>query len=257
MNGSPAAGGYDAAYFPRLAELEAGNFWFRARNRLLLRLLARHGRGVRDYLEVGCGTGFVLGAVARRFPAWNMHGSEWLEGSLACAQARAPRARLLRLDARALPFEAAFDAIGAYDVLEHIAEDTAALASIHRALRPGGIVALSVPQHAWLWSEQDVAARHVRRYARGELETKLRDAGFEMLWSSSFTSLLLPLMALSRLRHARSTHPHDPLAELRLPRFLDAAFDLVMRLEGGLLAAGLRLPVGGSRVVVAHKPEPR
>lgn len=253
---SARGGGFDATYFPRLAALEAGNFWFRARNRLLLRLLARYGAGVGDYLEVGCGTGYVLAAVAARFPSWSVCGSEFLDGGLAFARGRVPRARLLQLDARALPFEAAFDAIGAYDVLEHIDDDALALRGIHRALRPGGIVLLSVPQHPWLWSPQDEAAHHVRRYARGELERKLRTAGFEPLWSSSFTALLLPLMALSRLRPARAGADHDALAELALPRALDAALDAVMRVEAALLAAGLRFPAGGSRVVLARRGGP-
>lgn len=247
------SGGYDAAFFPKLAALEAGNFWFRARNRLLLRLLARHGSHVRDYLEVGCGTGFVLAAVAERFPGWCISGSEFLADSLPYARARVPRAHLLQLDARALPFDADFDAIGAYDVLEHIDDDGAALRSIHEALRADGIVALTVPQHPWLWSEQDVAAHHVRRYARGELEAKLRAAGFAILWSGSFTSVLLPLMMLSRLRPRRPDAAYDPLAELALPRPLDALLDLAMRIEGALVAFGIRLPVGGSRVVIARK----
>jgi SAM-dependent methyltransferase len=251
---STRTGGYDAAYFPKLAALEAGNFWFRARNRLLLRLLGRYAGHVRDYLEVGCGTGFVLAAVADRFPAWHISGSEFLADSLPFARARVPRASLLQLDARALPFESAFDAVGAYDVLEHIDDDGAALASIHRALRADGIVLLTVPQHRWLWSEQDEAAHHVRRYARGELEAKLRDAGFAVAWSGSFTSVLLPLMVLSRLR-PRRRGPHDALAELALPRPVDALFDLAMRFEGLLLAAGLRLPAGGSRVVVARRQD--
>ena len=250
---STRSGGYDPAFFPKLAALEAGNFWFRARNRLLLRLLARYAGHVHDYLEVGCGTGFVLAAVADRFPDWRISGSEFLADSLPFARARVPRASLLQLDARALPFDAGFDVIGAYDMLEHIDDDGAALRSIHQALRADGIVALTVPQHPWLWSEQDVAAHHVRRYARDELEAKLRDTGFSIIWSGSFTSVLLPLMVLSRLRPRRATSAYDPLAELALPKPVDVMLDVAMRIEGALVAAGLRLPVGGSRVVIARK----
>lgn len=246
--------GYDAAHFPRLAALEAGNFWFRARNRLLLRLLARHAAEDCDYLEIGCGTGFVLAAVAARFPRWRISGSEVLADGLAFASRRVPGARLFQMDARVIPFRAAFDVIGAYDVLEHIDDDARVLQEMHTALRPRGVAVLSVPQHRWLWSAQDDAAHHARRYARGELECKLLAAGFDVLWSSSFTTLLLPLMALSRLRPRRSAH--DAYAELSLPRSIDALFDLVMRIEGALLAMGLRLPAGGSRVVVARKGIP-
>jgi SAM-dependent methyltransferase len=248
--------GYDASYFRVLASLEAGNFWFRARRRVLLRLLARHARQTRDYLEVGCGTGFMLEAVAERFADWRIGGSEILVAGLPFAAARVPRAELFQMDACRMPFRDAYDAIGAYDVLEHIHDDTAALAGIHAALRPGGTAVLSVPQHPALWSAQDDAAHHVRRYARGELEHKLRDAGFGIVWSGSFLVLLLPLMLASRLRPKRAPS-HDPFAELRVAPSLDRLLSAAMRIEEILLAAGMRSPVGGSRIVVARKePSP-
>lgn len=246
--------GYDAAHFPRLAVLEARNFWFRARNRLLLHLFGKYAPATGDYLEVGCGTGFVLEAVSHRFPGWNLHGSEILAEGLRFAADRVPRATLFQMDARQVPFRAAFDAIGAFDVLEHIDDDTRVLHQLHRALRPGGVALFAVPQHPWLWSAQDREAHHVRRYARGELERKLRGAGFTPCWSGSYLTLLLPVLAMSRLRPERANKPHDPFAELRLPAWLDATLDAVMRLEGWLIRIGVRFPVGASRVVVARKP---
>ncbi len=48
-------------------------------------------------------------------------------------------------------------------------------------------------------SQVDDISYHVRRYRRGELSRKLADAGFEILFSTSYTVSLLPLMAASRL----------------------------------------------------------
>lgn len=76
------------------------------------------------------------------------------------------RAACAQMDARAIPAEAVFDLIGAFDVIEHIEEDEAALAAIHRALAPGGVAIIAVPQHPWLWSEADDVAHHARRYSR-------------------------------------------------------------------------------------------
>ena len=78
----------------------------------------------------------------------------------------------MQLDARELPYEAAFDAVGAFDVIEHITEDERVLASMHRALKPGGVLIVTVPQHKWLWSWTDEQARHKRRYGRRELSTR-------------------------------------------------------------------------------------
>jgi SAM-dependent methyltransferase len=79
-----------------------------------------------------------------------------------------------------LPFRAkSFDAVLAFEVLEHIEDDQQVLDEIARVLRPGGMVAISVPLHAALWSQLDDACAHVRRYDPAELWEKLRKAGME------------------------------------------------------------------------------
>lgn len=250
------APGYDPQHYRTLAEFEAASFWFRARNDLILGALRAHFPGARDYLEIGCGTGFVLSAVAAAFPGMRTSGSEIFVEGLSVAASRASSSTLFQMDARAIPFRSAFDVIGAFDVLEHIEDDTGVLAELHRALRPGGGLVITVPQHPWLWSEADEIAHHVRRYRAGELEGKLRDAGFDVTWTSSFVSLLLPALAASRLaRRKPEGTTMDPFAEFRMPRWLNSAFLAVMRAEAGLMRAGMRFPAGGSRLVVAHRKD--
>lgn len=249
--------GFDAASFSMLADAEDGHFWFEARNRLIVRTLRRWFADATDYLEVGCGTGFVLAGIVRAFPQLRATGTEVLADGLEHAGRRSPSARLLQLDARALPFEAEFDVIGAFDVLEHIREDEAVLAQFHRALRPGGGVLLSVPQHPSLWSSQDDLAHHVRRYRRGELEAKLRAAGFAVDWSTSFMTPLLPLLWLARRRRVTRDAPlQQAHEELRPAPVVNGGLAALLRLEHGLLATGITLPVGSSRLVVAHRVEP-
>ena len=77
------------------------------------------------------------------------------------------------MDARRIPYEAEFDVIGAFDVIEHIYEDAAVLQQMHRAVRPGGGIIVTVPQHRFLWSKQDEFSCHFRRYTRGELMSKV------------------------------------------------------------------------------------
>lgn len=244
--------GFDDAAIASLAASEAGHFWFEARNRIIVDRFRAAFPRARDYLEVGAGTGFVLAAIAEAFPSLAITASEVLGSGLVHAAPRVPRARLLQLDARALPFEAGFDVIGAYDVLEHIADDAAVLAQFHRALRPGGGVVLTVPQHPWLWSAEDDVGGHVRRYRRGELEGKLRAAGFAVVDSTSFTSLLLPALWLSR-RLAGAGSAGDNAAELAPSPAVNRAMGAVMALERRAIALGLRFPAGGSRLVVARR----
>jgi len=245
--------GYHAEFYPELAAIEAGNFWFMARNRLIVRTMQRYFPKPRRILEIGCGTGFVLSALVNAFPESELTGSEIFSAGLAYAARRAPEVDFLQMDARQLPFVAHFDVVGAFDVLEHIFEDQRVLAQIHQALRPGGGLILTVPQHPWLWSRQDESACHVRRYTAVELRRKVIAAGFSPLYETSFVSLLLPLMVLSRLRKNRTVTRNDPMSELRIGRVANALLGHVMAVESGLVRLGLRFPVGGSRLLVAKQ----
>src|SRR4029077_3610296 len=138
------------------------------------------------FLEVGCGTGFVLTGVRRQFPSVQVAGTDIFTEGLAFARQRLPCVELFQMDARRIPFEAEFDVIGAFDVLEHIEEDEQALGELFRCCRPGGGIVITVPQHRFLWSAADEYAYHKRRYSRRELISKVRMAGFEILRVTSF-----------------------------------------------------------------------
>jgi SAM-dependent methyltransferase len=251
--------GFDPADFARLAKIEIGHFWFVPRNALLGGLATRYAHGARRILEIGCGTGFVLAELAHRFPDARLVGSELHPSGLLIARERlGMRAAFAQMDARAIPAEAVFDLIGAFDVIEHIEEDEVALAAIHRALAPGGIAIIAVPQHPWLWSEADDVAHHARRYSRGEMNEKLRRAGFDVVFSTSYCALPLPLMmasrAIARFRQRAGKASQRSEVEAAPPRLVNAALRSLLRAEVALGMAGLRFPVGGSRVVVARRP---
>lgn len=249
-----AGDGYDAELFAQLAELEPGSFWFRSRNALLAWALRTHHPAARSFLEIGCGTGFVLRGLADRHPQLELTGSELFVDGLSVARERVPQAELIQLDAREIPFVEAYDVIGAFDVIEHIEADERVLDQMHRALRPGGLLMVSVPQHRWLWSSADEHAHHVRRYTRRELTAKVRAAGFEPVLNTSFVTLLLPLLVVSRLADRVRTRSYDPADEMRLPRWLDRGLERVMDLERWSIRRGVRWPVGGSRLLVARRP---
>lgn len=245
-------GGFRPEFFARLAKLEAGHFWFMWRNRLIIHTLRKSFPKLEEFLEIGCGTGFVLSAVAKAFPSAQVTGSEYFGEGLDFAAARLPQACFYQIDGRRLPFAEEFDVIGAFDMLEHIDDDDVVLAQTFRAVRPGGGIVLTVPQHRWLWSQTDVDACHVRRYTKKELILKMKTAGFRVEYVTSFVSLLLPVLALSRRLRAKS-EGSDPLCELRLHPLLNTIFSMVMRLEFGLITLGLGLPAGGSLLVVGRK----
>ena len=251
---SGRAEGFDPALYAELARLEAGNFWFRARNRLIAWAIRRYFPAAHTFLEVGCGTGYVLSRVAAALPHARLSASEVHADALSYAAGRAPGTAFFQMDARAIPFQSEFDLIGAFDVIEHIEADEEVLSEIHRAVMPGGGVLITVPQHPFLWSEYDVRAHHVRRYTAGDLRRKLGRAGFEIVRMTSFVSLLLPLMLLSRRFQRTPDADYDPLAELRMGALANVLFERVLDIERLLIRSGLSLPLGGSLLAVARRP---
>ena len=248
--------GIDPKAFDQLAELEAGHFWFVARNQLIVRLADKFFPDARRFLEIGCGTGFVLRAIAGSRRWERLVGSELHPAGLSHARKRLPsEVEFVQMDARDVPAAGVFDLTGAFDVIEHIADDEAVLRGLRAATQTGGGTIIAVPQHPWLWSRADEVAHHQRRYRRGELETKLRRNGFEVLFSSSFTALLLPLMAASRLKRHEKTKAgttDEDVYEIRLNPVLNRLLLAVLRAEVGMTLAGIRWPAGGSRIVVAR-----
>ena len=247
--------GFKASYFGPLVALEVGHFWFRVRNALIIWALGKYGARVSSFMEIGCGTGFVLQGISRGFPKIRLVGSEIYPEGIAFAAERIAGGEFIQMDARQIPFIAEFDAVGAFDVLEHIEEDETALQQMFRALKPDGLLLLTVPQHRWLWSTVDEYACHIRRYTVRELHEKVALAGFTIVRSTSFVTSLLPSMMISRLLQRGNSESFDPHSELRINLILNRILEWFLRMELGLIRMGFSFPVGGSRLIVAAKIE--
>lgn len=245
--------GYEAAFFAQLSTLEAKNFWFRSRNHLIIWALKRYFPQAQSFLEVGCGTGFVLSGIEQACSQLALFGSEVFATGLGFAAHRLSKATLFQMDARAIPFVDEFDVIGAFDVLEHIQQDVDVLKQMHQAIQPGGGIILTVPQHPWLWSQFDDIGHHVRRYQAQELKAKVELAGFKVIRTTSFVSLLLPLMLLSRLRSRKIDSNYDVMAEFKISPWMNAALEGILTLERTVIHHGGSFPAGGSLLLIAQK----
>lgn len=124
----------------------------------------------------------------------------------------------LRGDATQLPFAAAsFDAVITSEVLEHIPDDTGALAEMVRVLQPNGVFAATVPTWLpekinWMLSDEYHAPAavggHVRIYSATELKAKMRAAGLGLGGSHHAHALHTPYWWLRCLVGPRNdTHP--------------------------------------------------
>ncbi|MCS7029733.1 MAG: methyltransferase domain-containing protein [Bacteroidia bacterium] len=172
------------------------------------------------------------------------------------AQKRLPQVEFIQLDATKMPFRESFDAIGAFDVLEHIEQDEIVMQQVGLALKKGGYFFISVPQYQWMWSITDDMAYHKRRYHRTELHQKLEKAGFEVLYMTSFVFALFPLMVLHRLLNKRNKQAESELKannEILIHPLLNRSFKIVMKIDEWFIRRNLSLPYGGSLIAVARK----
>jgi SAM-dependent methyltransferase len=245
--------GFDASGFKRLVGVEEGSWWFRSRNQLINWVLHHYFSQAKSFLEIGCGTGFVLLGIQNAFPGLSLSGSEQFGEGLAYAHHRLPGVPFFQMDARRIPFEDEFDVVGAFDVLEHIQEDEKVLLQMAQATKRGGGVIVTVPQHPFLWSYIDDYSYHKRRYTRKELAEKVERAGFEIMHATSFVSLLLPLMLLSRVKRGRSRGNFNPIAEFQISHFLNILLEKVMSLERIAIRNGFSFSRGGSLLLIAKR----
>lgn len=262
VNGIPAwtpdrayeSRGFKAEYFEPLVALETDSFWFKARNKLIIWALKKYFPALRSYMEIGCGTGFVLSGVAQAFPSAQIYGSEVFCEGLNFAARRVKSAKFIQMDARRIPFVDEFNVIGAFDVLEHIEEDRDVLTNMYRAIKLRGGLIITVPQHPCLWSQIDDYACHIRRYTAKDLYLKVQSAGFEIMRSTSFVSSLLPAMWVSRMIQKRNLKKDlNVTAEFRIPSRLNYLFTKLLGAEISMIRNGLNFPIGGSRLIVARK----
>ncbi len=240
--------------------LEQDSFWVRSRNRLLTKMIRRYAKSLTQprFLEIGCGTGAFIEELASD-TGLHITGSEIYIKGLHFAKRRLPQVEFIQYDAKQGVLPEKFDIIAAFDVIEHIDDDVAAIANIHAMLVDGGHFIVTVPQHKFLWSRLDQIVKHKRRYTRRELVDKLEQRGFTVVRRTSFLFVLFPLMAVVRLLDRPAANPDsvdDTNFEQRVgfPRPVNWLFDKLMRIDEALIQLGVSLPFGGTLLVIARKP---
>lgn len=253
---------YDPAYFAPIADAEERHFWFRARNRILGTLMTQAARelppGAR-VLEVGCGTGNVTRTMIDVFGAAAVTAMEPFEEGYAIAARRLP-CKVVKGDLESPPVSGPFSFVGMFDVLEHLPNEGAALASVKKLLAPGGRFLVTVPAHESLWSYFDEEAGHFRRYETATLTRALTRAGFEVEYASEFFALLFPAMWASRRLAALRPGGGKPakeqvLGELRVLPVVNGIMEWMLSREAGPIARRRRIPLGTSIVALARAPQ--
>lgn len=234
--------------YQQMAELDERHWWYRARRQIIADLIVREACLPREakILEIGCGTGHNLPMLS---------GFGHVEGLELDDEARALSERRLGRKVMSSPLpeladvpDRHYDLIGAFDVIEHIDDDEAALASIGTKLKPGARFIMTVPAHQWMWTAHDVANHHKRRYSKQRLKRLIDSSPLKLERLGYFNSLLFPLAVAERtVSKWRGTDSGD----VKLPPApLNAALEKIFAAERHLVGR-LPMPPGLSLFAVA------
>ena len=244
--------GMDISAYEKMANIEERSWWYRGRRTVCRALLERYfgGASKSEILDVGCGTGYNLQWLER---FGNCRGVDMSELALQYCREKGLD-KVLHHEAEGLPFaDSEFELLTAFDVVEHISDDRAALQEFRRVLKPDGLVLIYTPALPQLYNEHDRIVHHKRRYRKSELEDKLSSAGFEVLHSSYVNFLMLPVVLLARFLMSLRTERRHREMEVP-PEPFNFLFTQICQLESRWVLSG-GPPVGITLALVARRTE--
>lgn len=238
-----------------MVDHEDRHWWYRGRRRIVGEELARlRLPAVARVLDAGCGSGRILDALSRY---GEVSGLDTNPDSVALARERGYEDVREGVVERLPWADETFDLITMLDVLEHTADDHAALSELHRVARPGGYLLVTVPAYQALWANHDVLNQHYRRYSRGTLRASALRSGWSVQRMTFFNSLLLaPAAAVRFSQRLRREPPEAHRSDVEIgPAWLYPVLELPLRAEAYWLRRRRTLPVGLSLMALLCRGE--
>ncbi len=264
-------------YAQQYEDLWKRHWWWRARERFVYKWLEREAaweqgrtgdgarrRTVRRILDIGCGNGLFFDTLGR---FGTVRGIGFDADLVSANGPHREKIEIRGFDARFRPAAGeAPDWILMLDVLEHLADDAAAVRHVMEILAPGGMFLITVPALQWLWSAHDDANLHYRRYTKNTLRKVLEGAGLRISVLHYFFGWTLGPMLMRRML-APGRGPGIAVAggrgkcegdetDYRVavpPGPVNSAMRGISAFERAVFG-GCGLPLGSSLLAIAHKP---
>jgi SAM-dependent methyltransferase len=238
-----------------LAHAQFEGWWFRAKEDIVAAMLAPHLPRTCRAIVVGVGSGGTIRRLRCLAPEGTVTGIDIDPDAVRLVQRLDPlgRYRVADIETDAIGPTASADLVVALDVIEHLDDDRRAVERIHDVLVPGGLFAVHVPAHPWLFSTHDEHLGHRRRYRPRELMRLLADAGFARVHSTPLFATTLVLLGVWRLAVQRLLRLRADRSDVSttVPRPLDTLLYGIARVEGTL--ARMRLPFGSSHFALVRR----
>jgi SAM-dependent methyltransferase len=254
LNDKPLA--YPKGQNKRCFQVEDQSFWFRHRNNCIISAIKRFlPNGM--IVDLGGGNGYVT----RRMLDEGFDAVLLEPGPVGAFNGKVERKLPLvicsTLEDVNFP-ENSIDAIGCFDVIEHIRDDHLFIDDIQRVLKPGGLLYVTVPAYEMLWSGHDVHAQHFRRYTKEKI-TKLLDRNFDLLYFTYlFNILVLPTFVLKTLPFRLGLSKGTSILSFESEHGTESTMGVniingFLKREEANIAKGLEVRWGSSCLFVARK----
>jgi SAM-dependent methyltransferase len=245
----------DRKYFDVYYVMERNHWWFTARMEILKDQVAGLIKDDRKLkiLNIGVATGLTTKMLE------NFGDVTSLEYDKDCCEflKKVVEIEVVNGSMTDLPFEDnTFDLVCAFDVIEHIDEDSKAVAEARRVLKEKGSFIFTVPAYQFLWSSHDDVNHHMRRYTKAGFTKLLLDQGLKINYSTYFNSILfLPIAAFRLIANVfkkfkgKEQLPKSDFENVKSEGFVNDVLYRIFLIEKPLLNRSIKLPFGVSCLI--------
>ncbi len=247
----------DKAYMNEYASLETNHWWFKARIEILAHLIRKKNITQGDRPKI-LNVGVASGGTTRMLEKFGSVTS--LEYDKDCCDYLRNVAKIDVVEGSLtnLPFENnTYDLVCAFDVIEHIEDDSKAMEEIYRVLKINGHAMITVPAYQFLWSNHDVINHHYRRYSKIRLRN-LISKNLKIEYLTFFNTILfLPITFARIIGRIKKTeeNPSQIKSDFdfqKNSKLLNRIFYKIFRLEKKILPS-IKLPFGVSILTICSK----
>ena len=246
-------------YYKEYAILEKSHWWFRARLKILEKVIndtLPDKDAKPEILNAGVASG-ITSLMLEKFG--NVSSLEYDEDC--CEYLRNTAGiEVTHGSLTELPYQDnSFDMVCAFDVIEHIEDDELAVREIQRVLKPNGHAFLTVPAYQFLWTDHDEINHHFRRYTMKNL-SKTISGKLKIKYISYFNSILFIPIATARIIgnflsvFKKNKEIKSDFEAYKANSFINKILYTIFLSESNLIGK-LRLPFGVSLIAVCSKVE--
>ena len=175
-------------YYNEYYDIERTHWWFKVREKIIIqRLTSILGQRQKlKFLNIGAATGRSTEVLSKLGTVTS------LEFDKDCCDFTKSKLGINMINGSItkLPFDSnSFDVVCAFDVIEHVEDQSLAVKEMKRVCKLNGIIYVTVPAFMFLWSHHDEVNQHFRRYTSRTLEDVFKTYKLKKLYLSYFTNL--------------------------------------------------------------------